>query len=102
MLSGVILVHDLANKKSFDHLKSWYKEITAQKSKASKRNRSVSRESKSREYGTASLLQYSQGSSSVPMFIVGNKSDLASDKNVSTVRLPNAYHKPLIIIYIGE
>jgi hypothetical protein len=64
-------------------LKSWYKEITAQKNKASKRNRSISRESKSREYGTSSFLQYSQGSSSVPMLIIGNKCDLASDKTVS-------------------
>jgi Rab-like protein 3 len=82
-IDGVILVHDLANKKSFEHLKSWYKEITAQKNKASKRNRSISRESKSREYGTSSFLQYSQGSSSVPMLIIGNKCDLASDKTTN-------------------
>jgi Rab-like protein 3 len=89
-VDGVILVHDLSNIKTFQHLKIWFKEVL--KSLSNKETQSS--KIKSRRFasstdhttkGSENIFQYyhkSTANITLPVLIIGNKSDLVLDKQV--------------------
>jgi len=73
--SGLILVHDLSNKKSYGNLKKWLDEITV----------GLIDENQQFTWGktnnnTILELQFDNGSDAIPVLIVGNKLDLINKK----------------------
>jgi len=73
--SGLILVHDLSNKKSYGNLKMWLEEITQcldenQQFTWGKNNDNILE------------LQFNNGSDAIPVLVIGNKLDLVKQKGL--------------------
>jgi len=71
--SGLILVHDLSNKKSYGNLKLWLEEITKcldENQFTWGRNNDILE------------LQFNNGSDAIPVLVIGNKLDLVKQKGL--------------------
>lgn len=99
-VNGVILVHDLTNRKSEANLRKWLKEIFTSRERESN-SHGLGLASPSVTSSTSSLLRDDDddfdpeqfvGSTQIPVFVIGTKQDSLSDSN----RLPTHSRASLI------
>jgi len=74
--SGLILVHDLSNKKSYGNLKRWLDEITL----GLDENQQFTWGKEGNN--TILELQFDNGSDAIPVLVIGNKLDLVTQKGL--------------------